>query len=273
MSASAPPRGSRPPMDERIRERRRAVAEEQRRRRRLQFLSLVAVVALAAGAYAVTRSPLFAVDEVVIEGVTGERSELVRSLAGIRPGERLLEVDLEAVRADVARLPWVRSVAVSRRPPSTISVAVDVRTPVAVVRLPEASWLLDADGVVVGGGEEEDLVVIDAPDSVLPGPGDRASDAAVRNALAVHLELPGPLRAQVDRYEASSERSLRLHLLDSDVWVRFGRAERVEDKARVINLLLDQAREQAALQGREDIGVAELDVRAPDNPVLIPAQG
>src|SRR5690606_39575827 len=70
-------------------------------------------------------------------------------------------------------------------------------------------------------------------------------------SLAVHLELPGPLRAQVDRYEASSERSLRLHLLDSDVWVRFGRAERVEDKARVINLLLDQAREQAALQGRE----------------------
>ena len=271
MSAAAPPRRQRPQMDARIRARRRAVAEEQRRRNLRRLLSLAVVVALAAGAYAVTRSPLFEVDEVVIEGLTGERVDLVRRLAGIRPGERLLEVDLDAVRDDVERLPWVRSVDVARRPPSTISVAVDVRVPVAVVRLPETSWLLDGDGVVVGGGVDEDLVVIDAPSSVLPGPGVETSDSAVRNALEVHQSLPGPLRAQVDRYEAPSDRSLRLHLADSDVWVRFGRAERVDDKAQVIGLLLEQAREQAQVQGRSGLGVAELDVRAPDNPVLIPA--
>jgi hypothetical protein len=54
------------------------------------------------------------------------------------------------------------------------------------------------------------------------------------------------------------------------VWVRFGRAERVGSKAQVIGLLLDQARQQAALTGSEDLGITELDVRAPDNPVLIP---
>jgi cell division protein FtsQ len=270
MSAPAPTRSARPPMDDRIRERRRAVAAAGARRRRRIAGSVLVVVLLAAGAFAITRSPLFAVDEVRVLGVAGDRAEQVRTVAAVAPGERLLSVDLEAVRASVAGLPWVRDAVVTRVPPSTVQVAVAAREPVAVVALPGATWLLDAEGVVVGGGARDGLVVVDAPASVLPGPGVRVSDAAVRNALAFHLALPGPVRALVDRYEAPSDRGLRLHLADEGVWVRVGRAERVEAKARVIGLLLDQAREQAAAGGDEGLGVAELDVRAPENPVLVP---
>jgi cell division protein FtsQ len=270
MSAPAPSREQRPAMDARIRARRRAVAAAGARRRRRIALSVLAVALLVAGAVAVSYSPLFAVDEVRVVGVTGERAETVETLAAVRPGERLLSVDLGRVAADVTVLPWVREVAVSRVPPSTVEVAVVPREPVAVVALPGASWLLDAEGFVVGGGTAPDLVVIDAPNSVLPGAGAQASDLAVRNALEVHRQLPGPIRALVERYEAPSDRGLRLGLTVDDVWVRFGRAERVPAKAQVIGLLLDQAREQAELSGVEDLGVAELDVRAPDNPVLVP---
>lgn len=270
MSAPAPPRERRPPMDARIRARRRAVAAAGARRRRRIALSVLAVVLLAAGAAAVSYSPLFAVDEVRVVGVAGERAETAEALAAVRPGERLLSVDLDRVAADVAVLPWVQDVSVSRVPPSTVQVAVVPREPVAVVALPGASWLVDAEGYVVGGGTSPDLVVIDAPNSVLPGAGAQASDLAVRNALEVHRQLPGPIRALVARYEAPSDRGLRLRLEVDDVWVRFGRAERVPAKAQVIGLLLDQAKEQAELTGAEGLGVAELDVRAPDNPVLVP---
>jgi hypothetical protein len=165
---------------------------------------------------------------------------------------------------------------------------------------------VDAEGVVVSEGDLVELPLLEAPNSVVPRPGLQISDAAVRNALAVHTELPSILRAMVLRYDAPSDRGLRLLLAvdavdpgdttepaapdDADVgadageagqvevegvWVRFGRAERVSAKAEVILLLLDQARQQAqerrALgQDGDDLGVAELDVRTPDNPVLVP---
>lgn len=257
-------------MDARIRARRRAVAADRARRRRRVVLSVVTLALVAAGAYALTRSPLFAVDEVRVTGVGDQQAEVVRTLAGITAGEPLLSVDLDAVRASVSGLPWVRDVVVSRVPPSTVQVAVAVREPVATVALPGSSWLVDAEGVVVSGGARDDLVRIDAPASVLPGAGGPVSDAAVRNALAVHVALPGPVRALVDRYDAPSDRGLRLHLAEEDVWVRFGLAEAVEAKAQVVALLLEQAREQAQIHGRDGLGVAELDVRAPDNPVLVP---
>jgi cell division septal protein FtsQ len=257
-------------MDERFRARRREVAAAAVRRRRRIALSLLGMLGLLLAAFALSRSPLFAVDEVAVTGVAGERAAVVAAIAAVAPGERLLSVDRGAIAAEVEALPWVRDVVVSRVPPSTIQVTVTPRDPVVSVALPGSSWLLDAEGVVVGGGAGEGLVRIDAPNAVLPGAGVEVVDVAVRNALAVHLALPGPIRALVASYDAPSDRGLRLLLDQDDIRVRFGLAERVEAKAQVIGLLLEQARAQALLQGADDLGIAELDVRAPDNPVLIP---
>jgi cell division protein FtsQ len=294
---SAPPPApvrARPPMDDRIRERRRAVVRQGARRRRRIAGSLAALILLVGGAYAITHSPLFAVDEVRVTGAEGARAELVRELAAVVPGERLLSVDLDAVGGRVGALPWVRSVEVSRLPPSTVQVAITPRMPVVTLEVSGGTWLVDEEGVVVAAGDRTDLPLLEAPNSVVPRPGGVVSDAAVRNALQVHLLLPGPRRATVLRYDAPSDRGLRV-LIDAGadpaggdglpeghsgetvdgVWVRFGTAERVPEKAQVIDLLLAQAREQAEQrraegEGGTGIGVAELDVRAPDNPVLVP---
>jgi hypothetical protein len=87
---------------------------------------------------------------------------------------------------------------------------------------------------------------------------------------------PRGLRDAVVRYDAASERGLRA-LLDARVldeaaeggiWVRLGTAERMDAKARVVALLLEQIRDESErLAGAR---VAELDVRAPDNPVVVP---
>jgi hypothetical protein len=129
--------------------------------------------------------------------------------------------------------------------------------------------------VLVAGGSSDGLVAIDAPQAVLPGSGVEVADPAVRNALAVHRALPGPVRAVVVRYDAPTETGLRA-LLHPDVveaageeglWVRIGTAERVEAKARVIGLLLAELGDLDL-----DVPVAEIDVRAPDNPVVVPRE-
>ncbi|MGH8933243.1 MAG: cell division protein FtsQ/DivIB [Egibacteraceae bacterium] len=256
-------------MDARIRDRRIAVYELQVRRRRRWIASGVAVVLLAVAAFATARSPLFQITEVRLVGVSGEQAAQLRRFVPVTQGENLLEVDLEEVERRLAQVPWVRTADASRVPPSTVEVRVGIRQPAAVVQLADRVWTVDAEGVVIAPGEQKGLVVIEAPRSVLPGPGTQASDAAVRNALAVHAALPAPRKRTVDRYDAPSERGLRLHLVlgedDLDgVWVRFGSAERSDQKARVLEALLEEVRNAA-------VPVAEIDVRAPDNPVLVPA--
>lgn len=277
--ALSPPTGrSRRPraaMDERMRARRRQVAHDRARRRRRVTLSVSALLLLAAGAAAVARSPLFDLVDVRVVGASGDAAVEVREAAALRPGDNLLAVDLGSAAARVAELAWVREAEARRIPPSTVEVRAVPREPVAVVRLDGRAWLVDAEAVLVAGGARDDLVEVAAPNSVLPGVGVRISDAALRNAIAVRNGLPEPLRAAVVRYEAPSERGLRLHL-DSGVVVRFGSADRVGAKARSVAMLLEQARTQSERHGEAgeaggEMQVAEVDVRAPDNPVLVPA--
>lgn len=275
-------------MDARIRARRIQIQAARARKRRRWICSGVAVIVLAVAAVAVARSPLFAITEVRLVGVSGEQAVELRGLTPIALGENLLTADLGHAEGRLQGLPWIRAVRAVRQPPSAVEIRVEVRQPLAAVRLSGALWTVDVEGVVLAPGGKPGLVEIDAPNSVLPRVGTPASDAAVRNALAVHAALPPRLSKAVDRYDAPSERGLRVHLVLSElsgrssgvpsgvassgvpsgmasgVWVRFGADERSEEKARVLDALLEQVRRSS---GR----IAEIDVRAPDNPVLVPA--
>lgn len=263
-------------MDARIRARRHDVMRERARRRRRLTVSVLILVLLAVAAVGLARSSLFAIVDVRVAGVQGQDAELVRRTAAVRPGNNLLSADLRAAAARVTDLPWVQDATARRIPPSTVELLVTRREPVVVVRLLDAAWLVDADGVVVAGGSQEGLVEITAPHSVVPGVGGQVRDAALRNALAARAELPAGLRASVVRFEAPSARDLRLHLTGGVV-VRFGVADQVEAKARSVALLLEHVRVQAERRTADDeaastgSAVTELDVRAPDNPVLVPA--
>jgi cell division protein FtsQ len=271
-------------MDARIRARRLQIKAARARKRRRWISSGIAVILLAVAAVAAARSPLFAISEIQVVGVSGEQAVEVRELMPIALGQNLLTADLGHAQRRLEGLPWVRAVQAVRHPPAAVELRVEVRQPVAVVRLANALWTVDAEGVVLAPGAKPGLVEIAAPNSVLPGVGIAASDAAVRNALAVHAALPPHLSSAVDRYDAPSQRGLRAHLMlpnglrESDpqrgqhdarspttlgIWVRFGTDERSNEKARVLDALLKQVWQA---QGR----IAEIDVRAPDNPVLVP---
>ncbi len=265
MSATAPPRA---PMDGRIAERRAEVAGYRRRRRRRGLASLAVLAVLAAGSGALLASPLFGLEEVRVSGIEGERAAEVVDAVGLASGTHLVTADVAGAAERVAALAWVGEVEVRRAPPAAIEVDVVARRPAAAVHLEDTTWTVDASGVVLAGGAPEGALAIDAPNSVLPGPGVRASDAAVVNALTFHAALPDEVAERVVRYEARSGRSLRMRVAPAEgeeVWVRVGAAEDVERKAQALELLLEQAGDRLA-----EGGVAELDVRAPGNPVLVP---
>lgn len=269
---SAPPR-LRPQMDGRIAERRAAVLDGRRRRRRRWLGSLVLLLALVGAAGAAVASPLFSIDEVAVHGAPPDRVDEVHEALGIRPGDNLAFADTSGGAQAVAHLAWVAEARVRRAPPGTVEVTVTPRRPAAAVRLEQSAWTVDSDGVVLSGGvPDEDALRIDAPNSVLPGPGVALSDAAVANALAFHEALPADVAARVARYEAPSERGLRMQIAaptGGRVWVRVGTAEDVARKAQVVDALLEQSADRLL---SDDVAVEELDVRVPSNPVLVPGE-
>jgi cell division protein FtsQ len=297
--SSSVPSSQRSAVDARILARRREVANADHRRRRRWALSILALIALAVAAFAVSRSSLFAITGVRVIGVPDAQAQLLRDIAGVRRGQNLIAADLVAARQRVEAVPWVQRARLERAPPSTVVIVVTPRVPLAAVRAGGQTGQVDADGVVVARGalreaatdaEQSDqpdqpdqrrrLVRIDAPQAVLPAPGAAIGDPAVRNALEAHRALPRALRRAVLRYEALSEPGLRLKLdprglrpqgralaaLPSRIWVRLGAAERMDAKSAVLLELLTQ------LQRRDpDLAIAELNVTAPANPVVVPA--
>jgi cell division septal protein FtsQ len=106
-----------------------------------------AVVAAAAGV--ILTAPALAVDRLVLRGQQRLSSAEVEALLGGLIGSNILRADLEAYRQKVLASTWVETASLRRVLPSTIEVRVVERVPVAIARLHQQLYLVDAAGVVI----------------------------------------------------------------------------------------------------------------------------
>jgi cell division protein FtsQ len=254
-----------PVIDERIAQRR-AEVREQRRRVRLRRTVVVALLTLVAvGLVALERSALVALEEVQVGGTVRLTAEQVRSAAGLELGTSTLRLRLRPAEERVTELPLVRSAEARRLDPLTVRIEVVERTPAVLAEGAGERALLDRDGVVilVGAAVEDEpldgLPVVRLSDPPPPVGGVAGDDPALANAFEVWRGLSGALRAEVERYDARGPDELTLRLR-SQVEVRFGPADRLDEKVRALGAVLD------------DVGatpIETIDVRAPSAPVVI----
>ena len=215
--------------------RRRFTRRQWARRWRVwrYVVALLSVAALVATAvWAVWFSSLLAVERVEVEGTRRLSVAEVREVADVPDGVPLARLDLVAVELRVQSLAAVRSVDVSRRWPHSITVEVEERRPVAGVQIAGELRALDADGVVFGTpGDAEGLPrLVTTTD---------ASAEVLREGAAVAAALPASLARLVDHVELHTVDEISL-VLDDGRLVRWGSAERSDDKARVLTALLRQ---------------------------------
>ena len=275
-SATSTRRATRPPMDARIRARRANVRRAQLRRRRRAVASVLICVIVAAAVVGIMRSPLFAITAVRVHGVKGAHAQQVLDVAQVTTGQNLMTADLAAAVERVRAIPWVAAAEARREPPSTVVLDVVARRPAAVVSNASGSWIVDPGGVVIAAGDSAKLPGITLTVPTTPVPGEEVADAAARNALDLHAALPRDVRRAVTALEAVGARTVRLELalarLDEPqgfkasrrVWVRMGSAGDVREQVAVLRALLDQR------QGDRLPLPAEIDVRVPGNPVVVP---
>jgi cell division protein FtsQ len=254
----------RPAADRRIAERRKAIlAARVRRRRRVLGWSLV-VLALAAGAAYLIRTPLFGLTAVRVEGTRAVPTEEVLAASQVRIGEPYLGLDLAAIRGRVAALPRVAAVRVTRDYPSGLRIAVTERPPVASVSTGGLYWLVAADGTVLDSAAQRPaglpyVAGVPLPPGVAAGsrlpPGNELA-----NALTALGGMDPKLAGQVAGVDARTLDSLEFTLQDG-TRVLYGLA--VDQPAKDTAVLL--VRRTLKREGRE---AQRIDVRNPSAPTV-----
>jgi cell division protein FtsQ len=185
------------------------------RRRRNWFGRVVAVVrsvaaalCFLAGAYIVGDQAVHAralhVERIAVHGNEHlSTGEVLAMLDGVR-GQHVLRVDLEHWRQQVLESPWVESAALRRVLPSTIEVFIHERRPVAVGRLHDTLYLVDAGGRIIDeygpNYLQFDLPIVDG---LAPGGAGETLVSDERAALAG--EAIGALRRDAALYKRVSQ--------------------------------------------------------------------
>ena len=230
-----------------------------RRRARLRR-TVYAVIggAILVGLIWFERSEWVAIDRISVEGTQRLDPADVLALSGLEIGSPALRVRPNVVARRIETLYIVRDVVVRRERVVSLVLDVTERQPVYVVVFGPTELLVDRDGVVIDEGRIAGIPVVRLTTRPPSVGGLVVGNAALANAHQVWTALSGPLRAQVVEMRAPDADGLEL-VLASGVAVRFGRAERLEDKIRSIGVVLDD------IAGTD---VTFIDVRVPRFPAV-----
>lgn len=240
------------------RQRRKAERAEVRRftaARRRQLRNALLGVGVLAVAFLVlvglVWSPLMSVREVQVEGVDRIDPATVQTALADQLGEPIATVTETEVAERLQAIPQIESFRLDVVPPSTVIVRVVERRPVAIVESGAGASVIDAAGVVLGE--------VDESTSALPRlDGVEVGSEAFEAVATVLVSVPTSVLQATESIAAPTPSDIRL-TLDSGQTVRWGGAEESQLKADVV----------AALMATQDPSAAsELDVRAPEHPVV-----
>jgi cell division protein FtsQ len=230
------------------------------RMRRRALVVLGVCLVLAAGfQFWLRDSPLVAVEDVKVTGLTTKDAPRVRAaLASAAHNMTTLHVDHAELERAVAAYPVVRALEVNADFPHGLEIRVLEHRPAALVGgLPVAGDGTILRGLPVEGG----LPRIDAHGNL---EGDRLSDPAALHAARVAGGAPAPLRGRLERIDLRTEEGIVVELRDGPE-LYFGDATHVRAKwIAAVRILADP----------EAAGASYIDVRLPGRPAAggLPAE-
>lgn len=220
---------------------------------------LLAVVLIAVAWFALTRSQVFEIRNVEVEGNEHLSTEEVLSAAGVADGTTLLRLDAGRTAEHLQELSWVEDVRVSRSFPSTLRIVIEERVPAVLVDTGVTFWYVDrrarviAESVPTTGGVLP--VVRDLPDFVAE-PGYISDSTTLSNAIAVLSGISSEISSNVRVVTAPSVNETTL-LTVSGVEVLVGEAVQLEEKSLLIQDILAERAGQ----------VVFIDVRSVERPI------
>jgi cell division septal protein FtsQ len=252
------------------RNRRRAVKGDaipddntRRLRRRVRWRRLfvtLCLLAAAAGAIVLYRSPLLRVQEVEVVGATNTSAERIQELAGLE-GDSMLNPGTTEASRKIADLPLVRAVSIDLRWPNKARINVLERQPWGYWRLNDTDYVIDDEGTIMADvtpPEGAPIIHDLGPPTPPLSPGEQVDGDAVRLASALLKFVPDELALAVARFEYTPERGLSLQT-NADYRVVVGDSQNVDYKLAVWRAVEEEI-------GRPAMAGHVLDLRFQDRP-------
>lgn len=189
----------------------------------------------------------FGVGAVHVQGASPYTKAAVLQAAGVAPGDSILAVDLDALRARVEAVSWVEETKVVRLLPDTLVIAVAERRPLAVWQHRGRVALVDDVGRVINDAEPSDFPQL--PLVVGAGAGQAAAEILpllhARPKLMERVEAL--VRVDRRRWDVRLRDGALIQLPALDEEDALVRLDQLEQKARVLEL-----------------GFAKIDLRDPE---------
>lgn len=217
-------------------------SDRRRRHRRRWWVRIVVglvVVAVTGGlVWVVGYSTLLSVRQVEVTGLERAEESDVLQAAGVPLGRPLVRVDTDAVADRVGDLPRVESVEVSRSWPRTVSVDVTERAAVGYVATGSDFVVFDRHGVEFLERSERPRGLVEIG---YAGPPEERSDVLpeVAEVMTAIREADGELWDDVERMEVAGRDAIEF-VLGDDTRIRWGSADRTEEKLEVLSALREQ---------------------------------
>ena len=255
-------------------------ARKNARRHVFRGVAIVGVlVVLLAGWAFLYNSSVFAITNVVVNGVEHLTSDEMAQLANVPSDTTLLRVDAASIESRIEKNAWVADAQVKTVFPDTLEINVTERPIFADVEILTGSsatvkqWLIAEDHVwlmpipdansdaakttssKVYDDAANVLHIKDVPYGTKAAIGEKCSDANVNNALDILSGLTTELSDRIVSVSASGTAETTL-ILDNGVEVAFGKAEDIRDKERVVLQILSENQDN----------VSYINVRLVDNP-------
>jgi len=259
---TAPPRPPGTPprqgVDPRIRQRRIEVRRIEGRRRLRVLLILAGFFFVALFAWGVSRSPLLNVDHVRVTGTVHTTPAQIAAASGVHTGMAMFDVNAGGAAARLRATPWILRAHVERHWPSTVTIAVVERVPVAAVPAKTGVDVVDRTGSVLANQPASPPglpLLLGLPPA---GPATTRVGGRAGDLLAVAQAMPTQVAQRVSGIAAADGGEIELHLNPSGI-VRLGTPDQLAQKMLATETVLTQV---------DLTRLAVLDVRVPASPAI-----
>ncbi len=217
-------------------------------------IGVLLITGIAAVAVTATYTPLFSASHIKVDGLEHlARSRVVR-LAGVDGNTNVVRFDERAAERRLERDPWVASAEVSTSLPSTVTIAITEREPVAIAETADGLALVAADGVVLDGAGAAVTMPRIRPVYGTPIP----DDSERRLGALVVASMPSGLLSSIAVVVVNGDGTLDL-LLSDGVSVSYGTPTEMDAKVESLRAVLRWA-------DREGVRLTSISVESPGAP-------
>lgn len=212
--------------------------------RAARALAVLAILAYGAwrGRALLLGASMLHVRSIEVHGNERLSARDVRELVHGIDGQHLLSIELDEWRGQLLRQPWVADATIRRVLPGTVDIVIRERRPMAIARIDNRLYLVDATGVVIDEYGPEyadiDLPIVDGLAS-RPAKGTSMVDqgrAELAARLLAALRTRPDLASRVSQIEMEDARNAVVMLEGDTVLLRLGDRDFVERIQSYIDL-------------------------------------